>query len=181
MPDYLRGLVNQRTNIDEAIIAVTADGVSIDESYFVAQSNDVNQIGSIVAVIAEARANNERRPIIARLVYNGCSVDDVKLFAASDAGRLLLNNLVDGIWIESDSLSCSQLRRLELDILQAARCRFSKTEFISCPSCGRTLFDLQSTVKEVKASLSHLKGLKIAVMGCIVNGTERWLMPITAM
>ncbi|MDE6831769.1 MAG: flavodoxin-dependent (E)-4-hydroxy-3-methylbut-2-enyl-diphosphate synthase, partial [Muribaculaceae bacterium] len=63
-----------------------------------------------------------------------------------------------------------RIASLELDILQAARCRFTKTEFISCPSCGRTLFDLQSTVRTVKAAVSHLKGLRIAVMGCIVNG-----------
>ena len=110
------------------------------------------------------------KPVIALLRYDGCTPDQVKLYAASDAGTLLLNNMVDGISIESDALSDDQRARLELDILQAARCRFTKTEFISCPGCGRTLFDLQSTVKEVKAAVSHLKGLKIAVMGCIVNG-----------
>ena len=72
--------------------------------------------------------------------------------------------------IDSPSFDRETLGRLELDILQAARLRTSKTEYISCPSCGRTLFDLQSVLQDVKRATSHLTGLKIGVMGCIVNG-----------
>jgi (E)-4-hydroxy-3-methylbut-2-enyl-diphosphate synthase len=82
----------------------------------------------------------------------------------------LLNGLIDGIDLVANGMSADDRNRLSLGILQAARRRVSRTEFVSCPGCGRTLFDLQTTVKAVKAATSHLKGLKIAVMGCIVNG-----------
>ena len=81
-----------------------------------------------------------------------------------------MNGFCDGIWLETDSLSNDDCVRVSFSILQAARLRMTKTEFISCPSCGRTLYDLQSTLREIKAATSHLKGLKIGVMGCIVNG-----------
>ena len=77
---------------------------------------------------------------------------------------------IDGIDLVADTMADEDRNRLALGILQAARRRVSRTEFVSCPGCGRTLFDLQSTVKTVKSATSHLKGLKIAVMGCIVNG-----------
>ncbi len=76
----------------------------------------------------------------------------------------------DAIFIGAPDVTREELNRLSLNILQATRHRISKTEFISCPGCGRTLYDLQSTLKEIKAATSHLKGLKIGVMGCIVNG-----------
>jgi (E)-4-hydroxy-3-methylbut-2-enyl-diphosphate synthase len=78
--------------------------------------------------------------------------------------------MIDGIDLVANGMSADDRNRLSLGILQAARRRVSRTEFVSCPGCGRTLFDLQTTVKAVKAATSHLQGLKIAVMGCIVNG-----------
>lgn len=85
-------------------------------------------------------------------------------------GTLLMNGARDGIMIESDSLTPAETARLSFGILQAARQRFTRTEYIACPGCGRTLFDLQGTLKQVKEATAHLKGLKIGVMGCIVNG-----------
>ena len=98
------------------------------------------------------------------------AIGKVVIRASADFGALLLNGLIDGIGIEADSLDEESRNRLALGILQAARRRISRTEFVSCPGCGRTMFDLQTTVKRVKEATSHLKGLKIAVMGCIVNG-----------
>ncbi len=130
-----------------------------------------NPVGAIEAAVHAITAAGIDSPIAARLHYDSAlSADDVILRASADFGALLLDGLLDGISIEAPSLPDERIASLELDILQAARCRFTKTEFISCPGCGRTLFDLQSTVKTVKAAVSHLKGLKIAVMGCIVNG-----------
>lgn len=83
---------------------------------------------------------------------------------------MLLNGFADGIMVQSDTLGEAQCARLAYSILQSARLRFTHTEYISCPGCGRTLFDLQQTLARVKAATSHLKGLKIGVMGCIVNG-----------
>jgi len=109
-----------------------------------------------------------RNPVIMRLSYDDADPEALAIKAAADFGSLLLDGHRDGICI--DSRAGLPVNDLALSILQAARCRISKTEFISCPSCGRTMFDLQSTVKAVKAATSHLTGLKIGIMGCIVNG-----------
>lgn len=157
--------VNTLNNIEE--VAETSNGAILRLS-----TSHVNAPGAIERAIHALRRAGVTAPVVASLTYDNPSltVDDVKLYAAADAGTLLLDALVDGIEVNSPLLDGEALARLELDILQAARCRFSKTDFISCPGCGRTLFDLQSTVKAVKAATSHLTGLKIAVMGCIVNG-----------
>ncbi len=83
---------------------------------------------------------------------------------------LFLDGLADGIWIDAPHLSPREVRDMELMILQAARVRFSHTEYIACPSCGRTLYDIEKTLADIKSRTSHLKNLKIGVMGCIVNG-----------
>jgi (E)-4-hydroxy-3-methylbut-2-enyl-diphosphate synthase len=107
-------------------------------------------------------------PVILNFKYN-VSLEDLPIFAAAEAGTLLADGLGDGIWIEGP-YELAILRQLEFNILQAARMRAFKTEFISCPSCGRTLFDIQEVTKRIQAKTSHLAGVKIAVMGCIVNG-----------
>ena len=83
---------------------------------------------------------------------------------------LFLDGLADGIWIDAPQLSDDVVRDIELMILQAARVRFSHTEYIACPSCGRTLYDIEKTLADIKSRTSHLKNLKIGIMGCIVNG-----------
>ena len=85
-------------------------------------------------------------------------------------GSLFLDGLADGIWIDAPQHAAEEVRRIELAILQAARVRTSQTEYIACPSCGRTLYDIEGALAEIKARTSHLKALKIGVMGCIVNG-----------
>ena len=104
--------------------------------------------------------------------YNCETLDELRVRAGADFGALLMSGYGSEIRVVDAGFTAEELDRLALDILQAARLRFHKTEFIACPSCGRTLFDLQSTLQEVKKSVSTLgiKGLKIGVMGCIVNG-----------
>lgn len=97
------------------------------------------------------------------------SVSDLQIMAAADFGVLFVDRLAAGIWIESE-LFANQVAEIALDILQASRVRISRADIISCPGCGRTLYDLQSVVKQVKDRFSHQAGLKLAVMGCIVNG-----------
>lgn len=94
----------------------------------------------------------------------------VVIAAAVDLGSLLVDGWADGIWIDAPSMSTDAVSGLALTILQAARRRISKTEYIACPGCGRTLFDLQDVLARVRRATGHLKGLKIGVMGCIVNG-----------
>ena len=94
----------------------------------------------------------------------------LQLHAATDLGALLVDGFGDGIWIDAPELPVNVITSTAFGILQATRSRISKTEYISCPSCGRTLFDLQETTQMIRSRTSHLKGLKIGIMGCIVNG-----------
>jgi (E)-4-hydroxy-3-methylbut-2-enyl-diphosphate synthase len=97
-------------------------------------------------------------------------VSKLQLYAATDIGALMVDGLGDGIWIDSPATAVDKIASASFSILQATRSRISKTEYISCPSCGRTLFDLQETTQLIRSKTNHLKGLKIGIMGCIVNG-----------
>ncbi len=110
-------------------------------------------------------------PVIIQRKYSELEENDFQLFASTDLGGLLLDGLGDGIWIQAENCgSRKMVNALGFGILQATRTRISKTEYISCPSCGRTMFDLQETTAKIRARTSHLKGVKIGIMGCIVNG-----------
>ena len=98
------------------------------------------------------------------------SVTDLQLYAATDLGALLVDGFGDGVWIDAPGIDIKVITSTAFGILQATRSRISKTEYISCPSCGRTLFDLMETTQFIRSRTSHLKGLKIGIMGCIVNG-----------
>ena len=111
----------------------------------------------------------DEKPVVIRRKYEG-SAEEVALRAAADMGQLLLDGLADGVWVDAPHISEEELHNIELMILQAARARFSHTEYIACPSCGRTLYNIEQALADIKARTSHLKGLKIGVMGCIVNG-----------
>ena len=97
-------------------------------------------------------------------------ISKIQLYAATDLGALLIDGLGSGIWIDSPATPTDKLASISFGVLQATRSRISKTEYISCPSCGRTLFDLQETTQMIRSRTNHLKGLKIGIMGCIVNG-----------
>ena len=109
-------------------------------------------------------------PVIIKRTYPELSENEFQLYAATDAGALFVDGFGDGIWLEAAQLSPQLLLSTSFGILQATRCRISKTEYISCPSCGRTLFDLQETTQLIRSRTDHLKGIKIGIMGCIVNG-----------
>lgn len=134
-------------------------------------------------------------PVIIKRAYKNINLDELRLFSSTDFGALLIDGFGDGVWAEVENLVDLDLKGKENDsrvyvkkfvnqdesiekivnrilfgILQAARTRISKTEYIACPSCGRTLFDLQETTEMIRKRTEHLKGVKIAIMGCIVNG-----------
>ncbi|MDA0710508.1 MAG: (E)-4-hydroxy-3-methylbut-2-enyl-diphosphate synthase [bacterium] len=113
--------------------------------------------------------NNCDAPVVIHRAYDS-SDEDLMLHASADAGALFTDGFGDGIWLESSLADPGALNRTAFGILQAARTRISKTEYISCPSCGRTLFDLQETTALIRSRTTHLKGVKIGIMGCIVNG-----------
>lgn len=109
-------------------------------------------------------------PVIHMRAYSGVTEDQFMLYSATDCGALLIDGLGDGIFISAPEIPMQRVNSTAFGILQATRTRISKTEYISCPSCGRTLFDLQETTAKIRARTSHLKGIKIGIMGCIVNG-----------
>lgn len=113
---------------------------------------------------------NSKDPIVVRRKYNELSKEHLAIKAAADLGSLFLDGLADGIWIEADGFSKEEIEEIELMILQGSRVRISQTEYIACPGCGRTLYDIEKSLNEIKSRTSHLKNLKIGVMGCIVNG-----------
>lgn len=151
-------------------VAWHADKPAVTSNLLEITAAGPNPVGAMAAAIDNYISAGGRQPVLMRLAYNTRSIDELRIKAAADFGTLLLNGYGTGIRVDDSNYDGETLATLELDILQAVRARTSKTEYISCPSCGRTLFDLQNTLKQVKAATSHLKGLKIGVMGCIVNG-----------
>ena len=110
-------------------------------------------------------------PVIIGRDYENLSEEEFQLQASTDLGALLLDGIGDGVFLRATNCGNEQMKmQTAFGILQATRTRISKTEYISCPSCGRTLFDLQETTAKIRSKTSHLKGLKIGIMGCIVNG-----------
>lgn len=120
--------------------------------------------------IVELIKNEIKIPVVLRRSYKNLSENKIQLQAATDLGALLLDGLGDGVWITTDNIPAATATSTAFGILQASRTRISKTEYISCPSCGRTLFDLQETTAKIRSRTEHLKGVKIGIMGCIVNG-----------
>lgn len=109
-------------------------------------------------------------PVIIKRSYSNLDEEHTLLYAATDIGALYIDGLGDGILLSNSACRLKMLNDTSFGILQATRTRISKTEYISCPSCGRTLFDLQETTAKIRARTNHLKGIKIGIMGCIVNG-----------
>lgn len=143
------------------------------EVVIIAQSNHKNRLAEFRALIHELTRNGLQNPVIVfqHYAHSQEEKEDFQIESAADMGALLFDGLCDGIYLYNNgSLSHQDIDATAFSILQAARQRTSKTEYISCPGCGRTLYDLQDTLARVKAATAHLKGLKIAVMGCIVNG-----------
>ncbi len=115
--------------------------------------------------------NKCQTPVIIKRNFKDIPEQDFQLFSSTDIGALLIDGFGDGVWIKQQNCASPQVcNSTAFGILQAARTRISKTEYISCPSCGRTLFDLQETTAKIRTVTDHLKGVKIGIMGCIVNG-----------
>ena len=165
-PDFFLSDVNWK----EVDASDKSEGFS-DDDVLLLTSHHANPVGEIEAFIHRLWDNGCKAPVVVRMSYDDANEEDVQVKAGADFGALLLNGLVDGIVLDAPNLpNNADAVAYSFGILQAARRRTTKTEYISCPSCGRTLYDLQHAVKEIKAATSHLKGLKIGIMGCIVNG-----------
>ena len=135
------------------------------------ETHNKNTIAELRRFIIKLINKNIKTPVIIGKGYENLSEQQLQISASSDLGSLLLDGLGDGIFIYAPTCSSDQkINSLGFGILQATRTRISKTEYISCPSCGRTLFDLQETTAKIRKVTDHLKGVKIGIMGCIVNG-----------
>jgi (E)-4-hydroxy-3-methylbut-2-enyl-diphosphate synthase len=128
----------------------------------------MNELRSMVVYLEEKKCSI---PIIIKRNFKDISEQDFQLFSSTDIGALIIDGMGDGVWIKRQNCASPKIcNSTAFGILQAARTRISKTEYISCPSCGRTLFDLQETTSKIRTVTDHLKGIKIGIMGCIVNG-----------
>ncbi len=137
----------------------------------ISQSNHPNRIGEHRAFVHSLMSAGCELPVVFFQHYAEDEAEDLQIKSAADIGVLIFDGFCDGIYLfNQGSLSHAVIDATAFSILQAGRIRTSKTEFISCPGCGRTLFNLQATIARVKAATNHLKGLKIGIMGCIVNG-----------
>lgn len=133
-------------------------------------SDHANPVGEMRAFFHTLMNNDCKVPVILYRKYVDDDKENFQVSAAADLGGLFIDGFGDGIWLENPMFNDDEVVATAFGILQASRVRTSKTEYVSCPGCGRTLFDLQSTVARVKAATKHLTGLKIGIMGCIVNG-----------
>ena len=141
------------------------------EVVIIAQSSHVNRLGEFRAMVHELMDSGIENPVVYFQFYEEENAEDFQIKAAADMGALIFDGLCDGLFLfNQGDLSHQVVDATAFNILQAGRVRISKTEYISCPGCGRTVYDLESTIARIKEATSHLKGLKIGIMGCIVNG-----------
>ncbi|MEQ9302111.1 MAG: (E)-4-hydroxy-3-methylbut-2-enyl-diphosphate synthase [Cyclobacteriaceae bacterium] len=161
---------------EELSAAVQKDETAV----LIIQSDNVHGYAELRRFIFELIEQGINVPVVIKRSYEGLSDDELQIYASTDIGGLLIDGMGDGAMLSLEKLSFeSKEHQLEtiksynstaFGILQAARTRMTKTEYISCPSCGRTLFDLQETTAKIRKRTDHLKGVKIGIMGCIVNG-----------
>ena len=187
-PDYLRHLPNgtftstkdkRRTVPAPHFVELTPDeltdsrleALNADESsVIILRSVHTDSVNETRAAILRLRAAACQAPVILRRDYHEADLDRLRIAASADLGVLLIDGIADGLLLTQGGHSTPDTDRLAFGILQATRRRMSRTEYISCPGCGRTLYDLHQTISRIKAATGHLKGVKIGIMGCIVNG-----------
>ena len=142
------------------------------EVIIIAQSNHPNRVGEFRGLVHQLMNENLSNPVVFFQFYEESNPEDLQIKSAADMGALICDGFCDGILLynHGGKIDDETVDKMAFGILQAGRVRMTKTEYISCPGCGRTLYNLESTIAKVKKATSHLKGLKIGIMGCIVNG-----------
>ena len=155
------------TPADEYIACLKAH----PEVVVVAMTHHTNPTGDQRALVHEMMAAGVTNPVVFAQMYHTDDKAAFQLAAAADMGALMIDGLTDGLWLMNEgTIAADDIAATAFAILQAARLRVSKTEYISCPGCGRTLYDLRATIARIKEATRDMKGLKIGIMGCIVNG-----------
>ena len=156
-------------NVDEPNIIQKIQNLS-KPTLLIASTKNSNYTASLRNFFIQMIENKIENPVILKYSNQSTSKDEFIINSSADLGSIIIDGFGDGILIENSNFSSEFVNQTAFGILQACRLRFSKTEYIMCPSCGRTLFDIQKVSAIIKQKTNHLKGLKIAVMGCIVNG-----------
>ena len=174
-------------NVDDdnaALIKKVSEKSNVVLCIYSESKNAMQQMRTFVNELMSKKINC---PVVVAVESSQNNIDAQLIFFSASAGGLFIDGMGDGIWLMNDPTKITNdkmngrtylpvknnyqfLNNTSFSILQAVRTRISKTEYISCPSCGRTLFDLQETTSKIRNVTNHLKGLKIAIMGCIVNG-----------
>ncbi len=142
----------------------------LDKAILVLATEAGNAMQTIRLAFTKLLAADVKIPVVVERNFEQIGLEDFQLYSSTDLGGLLIDGFGDGVFINANDIPLPVINSTSFGILQATRTRISKTEYISCPSCGRTLFDLQETTQAIRARTSHLKGIKIGIMGCIVNG-----------
>lgn len=160
-----------RTSLEEVTPAFMARLKSEPSAVLIITTRNVHGMAEQRKLFTELINAGCTNPVVIGRAYRNLSPELLQLYAATDFGGLFIDGLGDGILIEAENCGGDKMvNETAFNILQATRTRISKTEYISCPSCGRTLFDLQETTAKIRSRTYHLKGIKIGIMGCIVNG-----------
>ena len=160
-----------RMNYSQLTPEIISHLKSSKKTVILLDTSHINPVGEQRAFIHTLIAEGCETPVIAAGRYRENDLEDLQIKSAADLGVIFVDFLADGIFLDNEGTASNEdVLSVSFGILQAARVRVSKTEFISCPGCGRTLFELQSVIARIKAKTSHLTGLKIGIMGCIVNG-----------
>ncbi len=156
-------------NSDQILSSQFQLSENINGLVLVLNANSTHAMAELRSAFIHLNEKNCSAPVIFQRDFSDHNNDTFTLYASTDVGALFLDGLGDGVWLKGN-MGHALINRTAFGILQATRSRISKTEYISCPSCGRTLFDLQETTAKIRARTGHLKGVKIGIMGCIVNG-----------
>jgi len=168
--DFIKKLMSAEDASTKFILS-EAERLSMTKVCLVLDSFNQHTMPELRRMAIDLQLNKCQIPFIVKCNYKDLSEEQFQLYSSTDVGGLLLDGFGDGIWVkQKDCVSTQVCNSTAFGILQATRTRISKTEYISCPSCGRTLFDLQETTQKIRERTHHLKGIKIGIMGCIVNG-----------
>jgi (E)-4-hydroxy-3-methylbut-2-enyl-diphosphate synthase len=159
-----------RINIDDVFNDTFSQVKNDDKVVFILETDNKHGMPEQRRALLYFVENEVKNPVILKRAYSKLDENLFMLYSSTDLGALLIDGFGDGIWLESDTVETEYINRTSFGILQAARVRISKTEYIACPSCGRTLFDLVEVTNKIRERTEHLKGVKIGIMGCIVNG-----------
>ncbi len=160
-------LVTNKLITDEFIVQLK----SVKNVVLIIDTHNAHAMPQLRRIADKLTEHGIKLPLILKRNFADLNEEDFQLGVSAELGALLLDGFGDGVWIHQQNCASPQVvNSTAFGILQATRTRISKTEYISCPSCGRTLFDLQETTQKIRERTEHLKGLKIGIMGCIVNG-----------